>query len=97
MACYAVPLVSALILYLLRNRSGKSSIYLYWLNLLLAGGAAMLVIDHLWNGELFLASSDISSDLLLGLLMTAGTFALWAVIIAANKAKVPQVAAAKSD
>jgi hypothetical protein len=49
--------------------------------MLLAGGALFGVVDHLWNGELFLFSGNLLSDLLLGATITATIVAAWAVIV----------------
>ena len=95
MVCYAVPLSLAAILFVARKRFIKDSTELLSLNLLLSGGAAMLIIDHFWNGELFLIGANIYSDLLLGVLMTAGVFVFWGIIIAAGKISKPAIAEAK--
>jgi hypothetical protein len=50
------------------------------LNLLLAGGAVFGIIDHAWNGELFLIGPDIVSDLLLGVAITAAIVGVWSVL-----------------
>jgi len=89
MVCYTVPLVSAIILFVLRKRFHSESIKLHQLNLLLNGGTIMLIIDHFWNRELFLIGKDISSDLLLGVLMTAGVFVFWGITVILSKTRVP--------
>jgi hypothetical protein len=48
---------------------------------MLYGGALFGVIDHLWNGELFLISGNIVSDLLLGVVITAFIIISWAAIL----------------
>ncbi|MEK7825429.1 MAG: hypothetical protein AAB266_03295, partial [Nitrospirota bacterium] len=45
------------------------SVKLLWLTLMFYGSALFGVIDHLWNGELFLISKNITSDLWLGALI----------------------------
>ncbi|MFH1257279.1 MAG: hypothetical protein V1494_08395 [Candidatus Diapherotrites archaeon] len=96
MVCYAIPLSLSVILFALRKRAIKDSSELHWLNLMLSGGAVMLVIDHFWNGELFLIGENLFSDLLLGVLMTAGVFVFWGIMIAAGKAKAPAPVKAKA-
>jgi len=87
MVCYAVPAVAAIIHYGTRKKveSWKTSTHHLWLNLMLLGGAIFGIVDHLWNGELFLIGENIASDLLLGVAITTAILASWAIIIALNK------------
>jgi predicted outer membrane lipoprotein len=87
MVCYAVPLVAALIHSGMRKKvtSWKHSTHHLWLGLLLAGGALFGVVDHLWNGELFLVGDNIVLDLMLGLTITVVIFAAWGIIVALDK------------
>jgi len=84
MACYAVPLAATLILAVKRRTSIKKTKEMLWLNLLLLGGSLFGVIDHFWNGELFLLGSNLLADLSLGVTITLGTFAAWGIIVLAN-------------
>jgi hypothetical protein len=45
------------------------------------GGTLFGVVDHLWNGELFLISKDWMKDLSLGVIITGGIILVWRVII----------------
>jgi hypothetical protein len=45
------------------------------------------VVDHLWNGELFLIGKNIVSDLLLGVTITTVLFVSWAIVVALDKIK----------
>jgi hypothetical protein len=45
------------------------------------GAALFGVIDHLWNGELFLVSENWIKDAILGVLITAGVIAAWKTIL----------------
>lgn len=45
------------------------------------GGAIFGVIDHLWNGELFLVSENWVKDLLLGVVIAAAILAGWVITI----------------
>jgi hypothetical protein len=63
----------------------KKSLTLFWLMLMLYGGSLFGVIDHLWNGELFLVSEDWVKDLVLGIVITAGIIFTWAGILAFAK------------
>jgi hypothetical protein len=73
--CYAGPVAGAIVSSLVWSRT--KSIKVWWLSLLYWGGALFGVIDHLWNGELFLISGDIVKDLLLGAVITVSIFIFW--------------------
>jgi len=89
MVCYTVPLIAALVHSGMRkNITGwKQSTHHLWLSLLLAGGAIFGVVDHLWNGELFLIGDNIISDLLLGVTITVVIFVTWGIVITLEKIK----------
>jgi len=80
MACYAVPLVGAILCHVWRTHGHKQQNY-FWLNLMLGGGAIFGVVDHLWNGELFLLGPNIAMDLALGCAITATIVAAWALLV----------------
>ena len=88
MGCFAVPLGAAICHMFLRNKihSLKGNVHQVWLSLLLVGGALFGVIDHLWNGELFLLG-NIVADLLLGITITVSIVAAWAVIVVLDNTK----------
>jgi len=94
MVCYAVPTVAAIIHYATRKNisSWKTSVHHLWLTLLLAGAAVFGIVDHLWNGELFLISENIGFDLLLGVVITIVTIAVWAVVVIVDKKSKRQAA-----
>jgi hypothetical protein len=52
---------------------------------MLYGGTLFGVIDHLWNGELFLVSASWVKDIALGFVITAAIFAGWSIILALSK------------
>lgn len=81
--CYAVPAVGAIVTSAVWSKT--KSVKLWWLNLLLWGGALFGVIDHLWNGELFLISKDIIKDLMLGVAITAAILVCWAIMVVMSK------------
>lgn len=81
MVCYAVPLAALVITALRRKLLGKKDTEGFWLSLLLLGGALFGVIDHFWNGELFLIGANWMLDLSLGVTITAGIFAAWGLIV----------------
>ena len=53
--CHSVPLIDTLVVYALRATNNQAQQY-FWLDLMLLGGAFFGLVDHLWNGELFLIS-----------------------------------------
>ena len=86
MGCYSVPLAAALILFIARKIRHSKDRNLLILNMIFAGGAVMLVIDHWLNGELFLVGENISFDLAIGAFMTLGAAAFWVLVIVLEKA-----------
>ncbi len=95
MACYSVPVTAAILLFITR-KAKKDSNALKLLNLMLAAGSTMLVIDHWFNGELFLVPENLEADLLLGFLMSLGTVILWALLTHTNQTPLFSPAEAKS-
>ena len=83
MVCYAVPTI-ATIIGLIRQRKRKYT-HGNKLNLMLLGGVLFGVIDHLWNGELFLISENWIMDLALGFTITGGILGSWGIIISMPK------------
>lgn len=77
--CYTVPLVGAVITTIAWKRT--SDIKVWWLNLMLYGGALFGVIDHLWNRELFLISENWASDIMLGVAITAFIILSWGCML----------------
>ena len=87
MVCYTIPTVAVIIHYLLRRNipSWKNSAYHSWLSLLLTGGAVFGVVDHLWNGELFLIGENVLLDLMLGVAITTAIVLIWDVLVILDK------------
>lgn len=87
MVCYVIPAVAAFVHYGTRKKitSWKKNIHQKWLGLLLVGGAIFGIVDHLWNGELFLIGNNIVSDLMLGMTITIVICVVWAVIVIVDK------------
>jgi hypothetical protein len=80
MVCYVVPLAALMIGIFWRKLSRKKGVYSLWLNRMLLGGALFGLIDHYWNGELFLISANLVTDLALGFTITGGIVATWGFI-----------------
>ncbi len=78
--CYIIPLAAALISSIVwsSQRRGPAG---WWLILLLCGGALFGVVDHLWNGTLFMISANWGMDLLLGCTITGAIFGGWGVTL----------------
>jgi len=73
--CYVGPVAGAIVSSVIWGKTKSTKIW--WLSLLYWGGALFGVIDHLWNGELFLISGDIIKDLLLGAVITVSILIFW--------------------
>lgn len=71
--CYIVPLAVSIVTTIVGRK--KKTPKIRQLNLLLYGASMFGVIDHLWNGELFLISENVAKDILLGIVITAAIFA----------------------
>lgn len=81
--CYVVSIAAAAVTSLAWSRS--KSIKVWWLTLMFYGGALFGVIDHLWNGELFLVSVNTPKDLILGVLIVVTTILLWGIMLLLSK------------
>ena len=81
--CYMVPVVGAVVTSAVWSKTKDTKTG--WLNLLFWGGALFGVIDHFWNGELFLISENLVSDLMLGVVITLGILATWGIMVAVSK------------
>ncbi|MBI5158651.1 hypothetical protein HY992_00875 [Candidatus Micrarchaeota archaeon] len=75
MVCYAVSLAAFLFVHFAgKNKSSDKN-----LELMLAGGAVFGVVDHVWNGQLFLISENLFWDLALGVVIVASIFLFWSL------------------
>ena len=81
--CYTVPVAGAIVTSILWSRS--RSVKLWWLNLMFYGAAIFGVIDHWWNGELFLISENWVKDLMLGVVITLLTLGVWGVTVVLSR------------
>lgn len=81
--CYTIPLTAAVTTTFMwkQNKSLKT----WWLSLMFYGGSLFGVIDHLWNGELFLISKDWLKDLSLGFVITGVILLTWGIILVLAK------------
>jgi len=94
MVCYAVPALVALLSVAFGRRCGLRAKYAQWFTLLFTGGSVFGVVDHLWNGELFLAGPNVAGDLMLGVTIAAALFVAWAFAVRIDQmtVKSPQKA-----
>jgi hypothetical protein len=83
MVCYIIPTIATIIEFI-RNKKSKNK-HSNWLNLMFLGAALFGIIDHLWNGELFILSTNWITDLTLSLTITGGVIGSWGLIISAPK------------
>lgn len=81
--CYLGPTTAAIITTFMWK--SKRTVKLFWLMLLFYGGALFGVIDHFWNGELFLVSENWAKDIMLGMVITLGIVVVWAGILVFTK------------
>ena len=81
--CYTIPIVGAVVTSTMWKKT--KNVKVWWLNLLFWGGALFGFIDHLWNGELFLISGNIASDLMLGVTVSIVILACWGIMVAVSK------------
>lgn len=81
--CYLGPTTAAILTTFMWK--SKRTLRLFWLTLMFYGGALFGIIDHLWNGELFLVSENWAKDVMLGIVITLGTVIAWAGILALAK------------
>ncbi|MDD5194607.1 MAG: hypothetical protein PHQ96_02900 [Candidatus Omnitrophica bacterium] len=77
--CYVAPLSGAIVTTFIWNK--RKSVESFWLGLLFYGGVFFGIIDHLWNGELFLISKNLSADLLLGVAITCAILLFWGLLL----------------
>ncbi|MEO0101753.1 MAG: hypothetical protein ABIK84_05065 [candidate division WOR-3 bacterium] len=83
--CYTIPTGVWLILTFLRKwRKGREWTWLY---LLLFGATLFGVIDHLWNGEVFLIGENPLKDIALGVVITLSVFAVWGIMVFVHRKK----------
>jgi len=78
-----VPALAAIIHFFMRKKipSFRNDKYHRLLNQLLLGGAVFGVVDHLWNGEIFLFGDKLLLDLLLGVTITVVIFLVAGVMM----------------
>lgn len=81
--CYIAPLAGVIATSAAWSKT--KNVKVWWLALMFYGGALFGVIDHLWNGELFLISENIVSDLLLGIAITAIILISWGITVTWSK------------
>ncbi|MFH0835581.1 MAG: hypothetical protein V1834_00265 [Candidatus Micrarchaeota archaeon] len=86
MVCYAVPTAAAILGLTKGKKFIANEKHRSWFNLLFTGGAIFGLVDHLWNGELFLIGPNLASDLLLGVTITLALGLTWLVAVKIDSA-----------
>ena len=81
--CYVAPTIGAVVASAVWRKT--KSVRTWWLTLLFWGGALFGVVDHWWNGELFLISENITGDLLLGATITATILVIWGLLVVMSR------------
>ena len=84
--CYTIPVIGAIVTSSLWSKT--KNIKIWWLNLLLWGGAVFGFVDHLWNRELFLISKDWLKDIGLGVVITVMIVMAWGIFLFLAKRNV---------
>ncbi|MGB2630087.1 MAG: hypothetical protein WBD24_07030 [Candidatus Omnitrophota bacterium] len=85
--CYTVPLVASVVSTIVWKKKNKDP-RIWRLTLMLYGASIFGVIDHLWNGELFLISENAAKDLMLGVTITAAIFIGWIFSVARERKSI---------
>lgn len=86
--CYLGPTTAAIVTTFIWK--SKRTVSSFWLMLMFYGGALFGLVDHLWNGELFLISSNWMKDAILGVIITVVIFLAWKIILFLAK-KIPEL------
>ena len=94
MACFITPMATGIITPIFRKKI-PAALKISWLNIMLWGGVAMLVVDHIVNGEImlfppFLTAMQNPADIpsmvqemvIVGGAMTLTVVVLWAILVA---------------
>jgi hypothetical protein len=94
MACFITPMATGIITTIFRKKI-PAALKISWLNIMLWGGVAMLVIDHIANGEIvayppFLTAmqnpaaipSMVQEIVIVGGAMTLTIIFIWAILVA---------------
>ncbi|MEO0088333.1 MAG: hypothetical protein ABIK77_06415 [candidate division WOR-3 bacterium] len=79
--CYTIPTITLIFLTIFRKGLKIKEPEKGWLFLLLLGAVIFGVVDHLWNGEIFLIGENPLKDLALGVVITISVFIVWRVIV----------------
>ena len=89
MVCFTVPAAAALIHGVFRKNGSfiKNRTHHLWLNLLFLGAAIFGLVDHWWNGELFLIGENLIMDIMLGVTITISTIIIWGLLVSFDKSQ----------
>ncbi len=89
--CYTIPTITLIILSIFNKKIKIKEPEKGWLFLLLLGAVIFGVVDHLWNGEIFLIGENPLKDIALGVVITISVFIVWRVIVYIYKTRRKEV------
>lgn len=89
--CYIIPSITLIFLTIFRKSLKIKEPERGWLFLLFLGATIFGVVDHLWNGEIFLIGENPLKDIALGIVITISVFIIWRVIVYIYKTKRKEV------
>ncbi|MFH1316258.1 MAG: hypothetical protein ABII01_01960 [Candidatus Woesearchaeota archaeon] len=83
MGCFLIPTAAMIFHFLLGKNNEKIGKYRHssTLSYLFLGGAIFGIVDHWFNGELFLLSSNLIEDMILGITITLVILIIWSSIV----------------
>ncbi len=89
--CYIIPTAVLIFLSIINKKVKIKEPEKGWLYLLLLGAVIFGVVDHLWNGEIFLISEEPLKDIALGIVITLSVFIVWRIIVYIYKTRRKEV------
>lgn len=89
--CYIIPTITLIFLTIFRKGLKIKEPEKGWLFLLFLGAVIFGVVDHLWNGEIFLISENPLKDIILGVVITISVFIVWQIIVYIYKTRKKEV------
>ncbi|MEO0097636.1 MAG: hypothetical protein ABIK78_06040 [candidate division WOR-3 bacterium] len=89
--CYTIPTITLIFLSVINKKLKIKASEKSWLFLLLLGAVIFGVVDHLWNGEIFLIGENPLKDIALGIVITISVFIVWRIIVYIYKTRRKEV------
>ncbi|MCS7249646.1 MAG: hypothetical protein N2323_00620 [candidate division WOR-3 bacterium] len=79
--CYIIPTITLIFLSIIHKKLKIKEPEKGWLFLLFLGAVIFGLVDHLWNGEIFLIGENPIMDIVLGIIITFSVFIVWRIIV----------------